>query len=127
MAIVTPADGPSFGIAPGRDVDVDVGVLEEVGRDAESLGARADVAERRLRRLLHHVAELAGEREALLAAPCVVASMKRMSPPIGVQARPMATPGSLGALGHLGEEALRAEELAHLLRGARAPARSAPR
>ena len=38
-----------------------------------------------------------------------------MSPPIGVQARPVATPGSLGALGDLGEEALGPEELAHLL------------
>ena len=41
--------------------------------------------------------------------------MNRMSPPIGVQARPIATPGSLRALGDLGEEALGAEELADLL------------
>ena len=62
VAIVTPADGPSFGTAPAGTWMWMSQVLEEVGRDAEALGARADVAERRLRRLLHHVAELAGER-----------------------------------------------------------------
>ena len=39
----------------------------EVLGDAELLGARAHVAHRRLRRLLHHVAELAGERQPAAA------------------------------------------------------------
>jgi hypothetical protein len=38
-------------------------LLEEVLGDAELLGARAHEAQRRLRGLLHHVAELAGELE----------------------------------------------------------------
>ena len=36
VAMVTPADGPSFGHGAGGHVDVDVHVLEEVGRDAEA-------------------------------------------------------------------------------------------
>ena len=61
--------------------------------DAEALGVRADVAQRGLRALLHDVAELPGELS--LPVPCIrVASMKRISPPTGVQARPVATPGS---------------------------------
>ena len=51
-----------------RDVDVDVELRVEVGIEAEQLRARADVAERRAGRLLHHVAELAGERQVALAA-----------------------------------------------------------
>ena len=45
-----------------------------------------------------------------------VDSMNMMSPPIGVHAKPIATPGSCVALGDLGEEALGAEELVHLRR-----------
>ena len=65
--MVTPADGPSLGMAPAGDVDVDVGLLEEVLVEAQPLGARADERQRRLRRLLHHVAELAGQDQLALA------------------------------------------------------------
>ncbi len=58
VAIVMPADGPSLGIAPFGHVDVDVDVLVEVPLQPELVGARAHVAHRRLRRLLHDVAEL---------------------------------------------------------------------
>src|SRR3954451_5406582 len=76
-----------------REVDVDVLLLEEAGIDAELLRLVARVAQRRLAGLLHHVAELAGERDAPL--PCIlVHSMKSRSPPAAVQARPVATPGS---------------------------------
>src|SRR6185437_17062272 len=37
------------------------------GRDSEHIGARLDVALRRLHGLPHHVAELAGRRDAALA------------------------------------------------------------
>ena len=47
-------------------VDVDVELAVEVAGDAELLGSRAHVAHRRLRRFLHHVAELAGQREMTL-------------------------------------------------------------
>ena len=42
-------------------------LLVEVGIDAEALGARAHDAQRRLDRLLHHVAELAGMDQLALA------------------------------------------------------------
>ena len=50
------------------DVDVDVEDGVEVGIESEQLRARADVRQRRARRLLHHVAELAGQRQVALAA-----------------------------------------------------------
>ena len=67
VASVMPADGPSFGIAPsGMCTCTSRRRLKSFG-DAELLGARAHVAHRRLRRLLHHVAELAGERQPAAA------------------------------------------------------------
>ena len=48
-------------------VDVDVVLLVEVLRQAEGIGAAADVGERGLRRLLHDVAELARQDELALA------------------------------------------------------------
>ena len=52
-----------------------------------------------------------------LPAPGIaVASMNRTSPPTGVQASPVATPGVLGAAPLLGEEAAPAEQLAGPLR-----------
>ena len=50
------------------DVDVDVELRVEVGIEAEQLRARANVGQRGAGRLLHHVAELAGERQVALAA-----------------------------------------------------------
>ena len=67
VAIVTPAEGPSFGIAPAGTWMWRSCVVEEVGGDAELLGRRADVADRRARRFLHHVAELAGENDVAVA------------------------------------------------------------
>ena len=49
-----------------RHVQVDVRLLE-VDRDAELLDVRAHLRQRRARRLLHDVAELAGEDQAALA------------------------------------------------------------
>ena len=48
-------------------MDVDVVLLVEVLRQAEGIGAAADVGERGLRRLLHDVAELARQDELALA------------------------------------------------------------
>ena len=118
VAIVTPADGPSFGIAPAGTWTCMSTLLEEVGRDAEAVGARADVAERRLRRLLHHVAELAGEREALLARH----ARRLDEEDVAAGRRPREPDGDarlVGALGDLGEEPLGPEELAHRLARAR--------
>ena len=65
--IVTPADGPSFGIGAGRHVQVDLRVLVERRIDAVVLRVGAEPRERRARRLLHHVAELAGQRQRAAA------------------------------------------------------------
>ena len=70
--------------------------------DAEPVGVRAHPRQRGLRALLHHVADLAGE---LAPRPCRAScrvSMNMMSPPTGVQPRPVATPTYGRALGHLG-------------------------
>src|SRR6185312_6780298 len=48
-------------------MDVYIDVAIEVTRQPEMMRARADVGERSLRRLLHHVAELAGRRHLALA------------------------------------------------------------
>ena len=61
VAIVTPADGPSFGNRARRHVHVHLGVLEEVRIDAVLLRVRAEPRQRGARRLLHDVAELAGQ------------------------------------------------------------------
>ena len=64
VVIVTPALGPSFGNGARRHVDVEAS-LEPFGGDAQLVRVRPHVAERDLRGLLHHVAELTGEREPL--------------------------------------------------------------
>ena len=75
----------------GRDVDVHAAVFEHCRVDAQLLGVRPDVALGRPGRLLHHVAELAGQRQAL-----AVRQQRRLdvetSPPASVQASPVATP-----------------------------------
>ena len=67
VAIAMPADGPSFGIAPAGHVDVHV-ALEHAVVDRQPVGVRPRERPRGARRLLHHVAELAGEDELALAA-----------------------------------------------------------
>ena len=57
VAIVMPAEGPSFGVAPFRNVDVDVDLRVEVRHQAELLRARAHVGHGRVGGLLHHLAE----------------------------------------------------------------------
>ena len=51
----------------GRHVHVHLGVLEEVGVDAVLAALRPEPRERRPRRLLHHLAELTGERQRAVA------------------------------------------------------------
>src|SRR3569832_432265 len=59
--------GAAFGNGAGRHVDVDVALLEQLEREAELIGAALDEAQGRLRRFLHHVAQLS--REYQIAAP----------------------------------------------------------
>src|SRR5437870_10681707 len=60
VAIVTPAEGPSLGNGPSRDVNVDVVVLKEVRIDPVIPGVASDPGQRRLHRLLHHLAHVSG-------------------------------------------------------------------
>ena len=48
-------------------MDVKVGLVEELRREAEFGRVRANVADRRARRLLHDVAQLAGEDQVVMA------------------------------------------------------------
>ena len=48
VVMVTPADGPSLGIAPAGTMDVDVRLVEKVFADAELLGLGTDIGKRRL-------------------------------------------------------------------------------
>ena len=67
VAMVMPADGPSLGMAPGRHVDVERVLLERLARDAQRAGVGADPGQAGTGRLAHHLAQLAGEDEVLLA------------------------------------------------------------
>ena len=59
--------GAVLGNGAFRHVQVNVDVAVELAREAERLRLAADVGERGLRRLLHHVAELAGDGELAFA------------------------------------------------------------
>ena len=103
MAIVMPADGPSFGIAPSGTCTW-MSIFE--WKSSARLKLRrlsTDVAERRLCRLLHDVAQLAGERQLALAG-ISVASLTSSSPPTSVHARPVAMPTSFCSSATLGRK-----------------------
>ena len=68
VAMVTPADGPSLGIAPAGTWMCRSCLLRISGEMPSDTGLLADVAQRGARRLLHHVAELTGEGEVPVAA-----------------------------------------------------------
>ena len=62
--IVTPADGPSLGIAPaGTWMWMSCSANQSSPSRRDLFPVAAHVGERRLRRLLHRVAELAGDRQ----------------------------------------------------------------
>ena len=67
VAMVMPADGPSLGMATGRDVDVERVLLEHGPLDAELPGVGTDPRQAGSRRLAHDLAELAGQDEVLAA------------------------------------------------------------
>ena len=67
MNIATPALGPSFGVAPAGTWTWMSDFSSEPGSMPRLRRARLDQRERRLRALLHHVAELAGEYQLAAA------------------------------------------------------------
>ena len=117
MTIVTPALGPSLGIAPGGDVHVELLALERALLDAELLGVAAHVGEGDPRRLLHHVAQLAGEHQAV--ARRRVPGLHRGGldeQHVAARARDRQSGGDTGRGGPCGgllEELLAAERVAH--------------
>ena len=70
MNIATPALGPSFGIAPAGTCTWMSLLSNSAGVDAEPSRARLDQRQRRLRALLHDVAELAGEDQLAACRAC---------------------------------------------------------
>ena len=116
--IATPAEGPSFGTAPAG-----TWMWMSCSANQSSLQLRRDllpvpahVGERRLRRLLHHVAELAGDRQLARAR-----HRRRLDEEDVAAGRgPGEAGGDAGVLGPaplLGEDAAAAEQLARLLAG----------
>ena len=68
VAIVTPAEGPSFGIAPAGTWMCTSCLVSISGAMPSDGGHLPHVAERGARRLLHHAAELARQRQVPVAA-----------------------------------------------------------
>ena len=92
VAIVMPALGPSFGIAPAGTCRWKRAIVERVLVD-ELGGARAHGREGDLCGFLHHVAELARQNE--LVAVLVRGRLDEENvPPVAVAASPVATPGT---------------------------------
>ena len=99
-------------------MDVQVAVFVEVGRNAESVGLRADVRQRGLRRLLHHVSELAGQRQALLAGHARGFDEQDV-PAVRRPGQPDRHARLLGPLGHFGEEFHRPQKIGQVRFGHR--------
>ena len=91
--IATPAEGPSFDTAPGGTWRW-MSVFSKSTVIPRSSTCVRTHDRRRPRRFLHDVAELTGQDQVPLARTSREASMNRMSPPVGIQARPVATPGT---------------------------------
>ena len=82
-----------------RHVNVNVDVAVEVLRHAQPPAReRTDIDMSRLRRLLHHVAQLAGDGELAFAVERPATSVVRMMPPTSVHASPVTRPTSLFSL-----------------------------
>jgi hypothetical protein len=118
VVMVTPADGPSLGTAPAGTCTCTAAPWRP-GRRPARLGVRADVGQRDAGRLLHHVAELAGEGERGLAGRCApsagnaVVSTNSTSPPAG-DGQAGGHAGHVGALGHGVVDLLPAQPVAHV-------------
>ena len=95
MNMATPGARPVLRDGAGRHMHMDVALLEAAGIDAERGGAVLDDAQRGLGALASSRRRAGPVRMSLPEPGMRVASMNRMSPPTGVQARPVATPGTL--------------------------------
>src|ERR1700678_348363 len=117
VVMVTPADGPSLGIAPPgerarlgglprRHVNVQIDLAREVFVQTHAGRVRSHPGQRRLHRLLHHLADLPGHVESALALHLVgfdeenVAAGRRPGQTHS-HARPLHAFGDLGFHAHL--------------------------
>ena len=123
MAIAIPADGPSFGMAPAGTCRWTSCRENQSLVELQLLGVRAHPRQRRLRRLLHHLAELACHSELAPARVRLRLDVEDVAADRRVR-EPGRHAGVGGAPAGLGREAARPEPLARELLGRR---RSAPR
>ena len=106
VAIVIPAEGPSFGTAPAGTCRCTSWLANQSSGRPSCSACDAHPRERRLRRLLHHLAELAGDRQLALAGVRLRLDEEDVAAGRGVrEARRDAGVGS--ALAHLAREAAR--------------------
>ena len=112
VAIVMPALGPSFGIAPAGTWTWNERSSNADSSMPSSLGVRAHVGERDARRLLHHVAELPGEDEPVLLAGHRGGLDEEDVAARAGHGQAGRHPGDRGPLGRLLEELLPAERVA---------------
>ena len=112
VVIARPADGPSLGTAPAGTWTWKLW-RAACGIDAQLGGVGADVGERDLRRLLHHVTQLAGEGELAVAGRVGGLDEEDVAAGAG-HGEPGGHAGHGGALGNLVVELRLAEQLTHL-------------
>ena len=67
VAMATPAEGPSFGVAPSGTCTLDVALVKQGRLNAEGERAHAHVRRRRRDQFLHHVAQVASHHNLSLA------------------------------------------------------------
>ena len=65
-----PRRGAIFGNGTRWDVDMDIAIVIKIGRNTQLVGLGADIGQGGLGRLFHHVAEVAGQGQALFSQPC---------------------------------------------------------
>ncbi len=70
VAMVIPADGPSFGVAPSGTWMWMIPVLEDAVVYAQQVDVRLDVFQCDDSRLLHHVTQIAGKCQLACLATC---------------------------------------------------------
>ena len=113
MVIVTPAEGPSLGTAPAGTCKWKRFPVNDGGVDVQLRGVAAHVGHGDLGRLLHDVAELTGERQALGAFGHTGLDEEYVTPGAGHGESRRHT-GHAGAVGRLEVEVRTTEPLSNI-------------
>ena len=106
--------GPVLRNRARGDMDVEATLVEPVDRQAQLAGVRAHIGEGDLRRLLHDVTELAGDRQARVARHCRCLDEEDVAADTG-NGQPCGDTGHGGAVGDLEEELRSSEVLTHVI------------